>query len=247
MDRQTHAAYSDDLNAFVDNTLAPEDLAQVEALLARNPLIEQELGELQATARLMSQLPELAPRRSFRLGNEFAKAPVAPVQGKILQFLPIVRTLSVAAALVFMVVAGSLFFDINGNTDGGSGATFQEQSDIMGARGETESGAESSDEAEDAGAEADSGNDESSMTSRGDAASVGDDPMEDLTQFEESGGDVAQSTTSSAIGASVVPAAADDRSSWIWSSVLLGGLALVLAGLWLVLAKVGRQSTAGRS
>ena len=246
MDRHIHAAYSDDLNAFVDNTLDPEGRAQVEALLAGNPLIKHELAELQAIARLMSQLPELTPRRSFRLGDEFAKDPVAPAPGKILHFLPIVRTLSVAAALVFMVVAGSLFFDINGNTDGDSGATFQEQRDILGAIDETESAAESSDEAEDAGAEAAPGNNESSMTSRGDAASVGDDPMQDLAQ-EESGADVAQPAPSNSIGSPVVPVADDDRSSWIWSSVLLGGLALGLAGLWFVLAKVGRQSNAGRS
>ncbi len=85
------------------------------------------------------------------------------------------------------------------------------------------------------------------MTSRGDAASAGDDPMEDLTQVEESGDDVAQSTTSGAIGSPVVSPDDDDRSPWIWSSVVFGGLALVLAGFWFVLAKGGRQSPAGRN
>jgi len=246
MDRQTHAAHSDDLNAFVDESLGSDERARIQSRLAQDPALERELVELQATARLLSHLPEFNPRRSFRLGDEFAKAPPAPVPGKILHFLPIVRTLSVAAALVFMVVAGSLFFDINGNTASDSAGTFQEQNEILGNAGETETGAGSSDEAEDAGGESASG-DESSMTSRGDAASVGDDPMEDLTALEESGDDIAQSTTANAVGSPVVPSGDDDRSAWIWSSVLIGGLALVLAGLWFALAKVGRQSSAGHS
>lgn len=246
MDQQAHAAHSDDLNAFVDEFLGPDERARLQSRLAQDPAMERELAELQAAARLMRHLPEFTPRRSFRLGDEFAKASPSPPPGKILYFLPFVRTLSVAAALVFMVVAGSLFFDMNGNTESDSGATFQEQNEILGHPGETETGAGSSDEAEDAGGESASG-DESSMTSRGDAASVGDDPMEDLTAIEDSGDDIAQSTTSNAVGSPVVSSDDDDRSAWIWSSVLFGGLALVLAGLWFVLAKVGRQSPAGHS
>ncbi len=243
MDRQSHLAHSDDLNAFVDNTLTVEERARVESLLKENPLIQQELAELQATTRLLAQLPVFTPRRSFRLGEEFAKAPPVPEWGRILQFVPIVRALSVAATLVFMVVAGSLFFDINGTSDSDAGTTFQVQNEIMGNTGETESGAGSSDEAEDAG----TGNGESSMTSRGDAASAGDAPMEDLTRFEESGDDVAQTTISNALASPAGESDDDDRSSWIWSSVIIGGLALALAGLWFGFAKVGRQSSAIRS
>lgn len=238
MDRQPLAAHSDDLNAFVDNTLPAGDRARIRSRLAHDLAMERELAELRATARLLNELPELAPRRSFRLGDEFARAPTAPTQGRTVQFLPIVGTLSVAAALVFMILAGSLFFDVYGNTDGDSGPTFQEQSGILGATGETESGAGSSDEAEDAGSEADSEDGESSMTSRGDSASAGDDPLEDLTQLEELSG---------AIGSPAAPSGDNDHSAWIWSSVLFGGLTVVLARIWFMLAKVGRQSAAGRS
>lgn len=247
MDRQSHAAYSDDLNAFVDGSLTVEERALLTSRLAEDPAMEQELVELQATARLLGHLPEFTPRRSFRLGDEYARTPVAPAQGKLLQFLPIVRTLSVAAALIFMVVAGSLYFDINGGADTDSSATFQEQGEILETTGETDSHAESSDEAEDADGEAATGDNESSMTSRGDAASAGDAPMQDLTEVQESGDDVAQSTTSSAIGSPVDPSDDEDRSSWFVSSAVFGGLALVLAALWYVLAKVGRQSSASRS
>ena len=238
MDRQTHAAHSDDLNAFVDGTLSTDERARITTLLAQDPGLEHELAELRATARLMSQLPEYAPRRSFRLGEEHARVVPPPATGGILQFLPIVRTLSVAAALIFMVVAGSLFFDINGNADSDIAATFQEQGESIGNAGETDSAAGSSDDAEDA-----AGEDGSSMTARGDAASAGDEPMEDLTQFEESSGDVAQSSTTNSIVSPVqTPDGGDDRTSWIWSSIAFGGLALVLAGLGFMLARAGRQA-----
>lgn len=231
MDRQTHAAHSDGLNAFVDGTLSADERSHLQSLIAGNPEMERELAELQATARLMNRLPEYTPRRSFRLGEEHAKASPPPAQGKILQFLPIVRTLSVAAALIFMVVAGSLFFDINGNIGGGSGTSLQQGGEIP--TGETESNPGSSDGAEDA-----SGGNGSSMTSRGDAASVGDEPMEDLTQLEQNAG---------AAGSPMATSGDEDRGSWIWSSVAFGGLALVLAGLWFTLAKAGRQASASHS
>ncbi len=239
MDRHTHVAFSDDLNAFLDGSLAEPDRARITKQLAQDPALQRELAELRATARLLHELPGIAPQRSFRLGNEFAKPQSVPAQGKLLHFLPIVRSLSVAAALVFMVVAGSLFFDINGGSESDAGTTFQAQNENMGNAGETDEHAGSSDEAEDASGE-------SSMTSRGDAASVGDDPMEDLTRVQESEDDVAQSTTSgnTIVSAAEIPGEDDDRSSWVWSSVVLGGLALVLGGLWFVLAKVGRQSGA---
>lgn len=240
MDRQIIA---DDLNAFVDDMLPVADQARIRQLAAHDPAIAQEIAELRATARLLSELPEYAPRRSFRLGNEHAKAspPAPPVTapGRIIQLLPVVRSLSVAAALVFMVIAGSFFFDVNGGSSSDAGTTFQTQNEIMGNESETESSSHSSDETEDA----ESG--ESSMTSRGDAAAAGDDPMQDLTQLEEAAQDVAQTTTANAIGSPIDSSADEDRAPWVWTSVAFGGLTLILAGLWFLLAKAGRQSSAG--
>lgn len=247
MDRQPLVTHSDDLNAFVDDTLSADERARIQSRLAQDPAMERELAELRAAVRLLNGLPELAPRRSFRLGEEFVKTPVAPTQDRIVRFLPIVRSLSVAAALVFMIVAGSLFFDVYGDTGGDFGPTLQGDSGTMGAAGETESGAGSSDEAGDARSDAVSDDGESSMTARGDSASAGDDPMEDLTQLEEPSGNVAQSTMADAIGSPTAQPGDSDRSTWIWSSVFFGGLALALAGIWFMLVKVGRQSAAGRS
>jgi hypothetical protein len=254
---------SDDLNAYVDGALAPEQRAWVDAQVAGDAGLDRELQELRATARLLGELPELTPRRSFRLGAEHARpAPVAApaaAPGKILQFLPIVRSLSVAAIMVFMVVGGALFFDINGDTSNDSTDTFAQQNEIMSNSGVTESGGEASDHAEDAHdapaadeTEQQPSDDGSSMTSRGDAASAGDDPIQDLSGLEDDGDDVASAdqapaSTDAGVAATDVVDDDDNRTSWVWTSVALGGLALALAAIWFVLAQVGRQSHAGRS
>jgi len=260
-DRQP-VTHTNDLNAYLDGALSGAERARVEDRLALEPDLRHVLEQLRATAMLLRRLPELAPHRSFTLGPEFARTAVAPSTSGVLRFLPIARSLSVAAIVVFMVVGGSLFFDINGGADGDAHRTFQQQDEILGA-GVTETQSRASDVAEDAPEAAapasDDGNAvnaESSMTSRGDAASVGDEPMDDLTSLAQSAdddldegagssADVAQpagaETTST-----VASALNEDRSSWVWSSVFLGGLALALAVFWFVLARVGRQASVGK-
>lgn len=262
---QSHPIGSDDLNAYVDGWLSHEQRAYIDAQVAQYPELRIELDELQATARLLATLPEFAPRRSFVLGSEHAKAAPAPTPGKIIQFLPLVRSLSVAATLVFMVVAGSLFFDINGDSKNDSQEKFQAQNEIMSNSGVTESEAEASDLAEDApdqaapaaaddSSQSASEDNESSMTSRGDAASADEAPMEDLTALQESDDDespsgntsdqVAQTSNTETASSNVVPSDDDDRTTWLWSSIAAAGIAIALAGLWVVLAQAGRQSNA---
>lgn len=268
----SHPVSSHDLNAYVDGALSPDERVRVEAQLARDPALRQELAELRATARLLGHLPELRPRRSFTLGADYVRKTAAPgtvtTAGKVLTFLPIVRSLSVAAVLAFMVVGGSLFFEINGGPGNDAQTTFQRQSEILGSDGVTESEGDASDHAEDApepaapaAADESSQEDESSMTPRGDAASAGDDPMDDLTALQESAvqeageeepeassesaDQVAQAADSDSTGTGV-PSSDNDRTPWIWTSAAIGGLALALAGLWFALAQVGRQSHASK-
>jgi hypothetical protein len=99
------------------------------------------------------------------------------------------------------------------------------------------------------------------MTARGDAASADADPMEDTSVDQSADVEVsdvepeATRESSNGVGQAaesgttdrVAPSSDEDRTSWVWSSVVLGGLALALIGLWLVLAQVGRQSRAGKS
>lgn len=252
---------SDDLNAYIDGTAAAELRARIDADVAGTASMKQELDELRATSMLLGSLPEFTPRRSFTLGAEHARVAPAPTPGKIVQFLPIIRALSVAAMLVFMVVGGALFFDINGGNENNTQTTLSEQNEIMSNIGVTESHGDASEGAEDASDQAapaasDSSHEAdetngSSLTERGEAASEGDAPMGDLTELEGTPGSGesdsedqvalvpdADSPTTSAF------ATADDgdHSSWIWTSVVLGILAAALAGLWYVLVQVGRQS-----
>lgn len=249
MNNQSHPVGSDDLNAYVDGVLSNDERAWLDAQAGLDPAIHQELLELGATARLLGTLPTLKPRRSFALGAEYARpTPIAATANGngILQFLPIVRTLSVAAIMVFMVVAGSLFFDINGNSTGNTSQEFAQQNEILSSV--TESNGDASHNAEDANeppAPAAAQENESSMTSRGDAASASDDPMEDLTQLESAAGaDEEASTSTTAQDAADVD---EDRSSWVITSTVIGGLALALAGIWFVLARMGRETFSSRS
>jgi hypothetical protein len=178
---------------------------------------------------VLADLPAYTPRRSFQLGAEHRRpTPVTAAPSWHLRVLPLVRQLSVAAALIFMVVAGAFFLDVNGNLGGD-----QDFSQIA----VTDSTDGASQGAEDA-----TGDDV--LTERGDSASAGNEPMDDLTTVEPAGDDdlVAQAGTSTGTGGSATQADSDDdRSAWVWTSIGFGVLAVVLGGLWFALAQVGRQ------
>lgn len=233
-----HPINSDDLNAYLDNDLDPVRRVEVDAALANDPVLRAELADLRAIAGLVAGLPDYLPRRSFQLGEEHRRPETLPTPirqpSNVVRLLPLVRQLSVAATLVFMVVAGALYFDMNGNVGGDE-------------PGVTESTGGASQDAEDAAA-GDSGE---ILTDRGDAASVGDDPMADLTQLVPEDGDdlVAQAGDpgSAGIGMTSVSGNDADRSAWIWVTAGLGVVAVALAGLWYALARGGRQSGARES
>jgi hypothetical protein len=234
----SHPASSDALNAYVDGTLTSAERAAVEATVATSPELRQELLELQATATLLGSLPELQPRRSFRLGEEYAR-PTAPAQpanvSPIVRLLPIVRSLSVAAALIFMVVAGAFFFDVNGNPGSDTEQTLQQQNVIMGV---TDSSSDASEHAEDA---SESDSPESSMVERGDAASASDEPTDDLTALAPSAEQSADGSTAQDSGPFGATASDDqDYTPWIIASVAFGGLVVVFGGAWYVLAQNNR-------
>jgi hypothetical protein len=224
---------SDDLNALIDNSLAPERQAEVEAGLASDAALRQEYVELRAMTRLLGDLPEYAPRRSFQLGAEHRRpasvvaepTPITSAPSKVVRLLPLVRQLSVAAALIFMVVAGALFFDINGDTDGGSPA------------GVTNSADHASEDAEDAADARAADESDEILTERGDAASAGNEPMGDLTALQ---GDESANTPG-------VQADDTDRTVWAWTTVGLGVFAIVLAGVWYSMAQANRPDGNRRS
>lgn len=232
---------SDTLNAYIDGSLGPEERSALEAALDQDRDLREELAELQATARLLATLPEYTPPRSLRLASSHAKpTPIVTAQPvrTAIRLLPLVRTLSVAAAIVFMVVAGSLFFDINGQSMSDAGQTLQQQNVIM---GETTGSSQASEQAGDEAAASDSAG---GLVQRGDAASAAESPMEDLSAYAPEA--PAGSNEGQAIDGSSLPFGATERgetdhANWIFISILLGGVTIALGAAWLGVSATARQ------
>lgn len=68
----------DAVSAFVDRDFHPSDLAAIELHLTHCPACQREVLEIRTTVLLLGGLPQYAPRRSFRLGPEHARAARRP-------------------------------------------------------------------------------------------------------------------------------------------------------------------------
>jgi hypothetical protein len=155
---------SEDLSGYLDGILEPARRSEVDAALATDPSLRAELADLRAITSILADMPVYTPRRSFTLGEEFRKpTPIHAAPGRVVRLLPLIRQLSVAAALIFMVVAGALFFEINGGSD----ASVTNSSD------------HASQPSEDAASD-------EVLTERGESASANDAPMDDLTTSQAS-------------------------------------------------------------
>jgi anti-sigma factor RsiW len=64
----------DAVSAFVDRDLEADDFATIEFHLTHCPACHREVLEIRTTVLLLSSLPQYAPRRSFCLGQEHARA-----------------------------------------------------------------------------------------------------------------------------------------------------------------------------
>lgn len=215
---------SEHIHAYIDDELSSDERSEIELAAADDAALRQELLELQATATLLSTLPEFTPRRSFTLGQEYAK-PTPISAGKVVRLLPIMRSLSVAAAIMFMVIGGALFLDINGDSTSDAGQTRAQQDVIMGV---TDSSSQASHDAEDASENsADQG-----LVSRGETASAQEAPVESLPV--EAPAAVADETNARAVDTTTDQ---DDHTNWILSLVILGGAVLVTGGTWYALSQ----------
>jgi hypothetical protein len=215
------------LHAYIDDELPTDERAAIDRAVESDAGLRQELLELQATASLLASLPEFTPRRSFQLGKEHAR-PTPISAGRVVRLLPIMRTLSVAAAIMFMVVGGALFLDLNGNSPTDPGKTFTQQNVIMGV---TDPPSQASQDAEDE-TSADTG-----MVSRGDTASADEAPVESLPV--EAPASAAEPAPVAANG----DAESSDRDLWVLSVVALGAVVLVSGGVWYTLAHRDQHSS----
>jgi hypothetical protein len=94
------------LSAYADGALGPSQQRRLAGHLARCPACQQELTELQATARALARLPQAPLPRPFRLSAAQA-LPAAPGPGPALRLLPgmaVACSLLLAALLAYDVV-----------------------------------------------------------------------------------------------------------------------------------------------
>lgn len=230
----SHHIRPEDLSASIDGELGQVERSAIANHLATCSACHAELAELRATVRLLHLLPQISPRRSLHLGMEHN--PRRPRHSPVIRLLPVVRSLSVAAVIVFMVAAGALFLGSTSDAGDRSPAPRSSVQRETGASDDASQGAGTSDER---------------LIDRGEAASSGDDPLEDLTSLQEAqhnaADEAAEDVTHAGGGTDSGSGFQNGLTSKYGSAIVigLGVLALVLVSLWLVLVHItrpGRQS-----
>jgi anti-sigma factor RsiW len=220
MNSAQHLA-NDSLNAWLDRDLATDERAALETHLASCAICRREAEDLAAVKSALAGLPQYQPPRSFRLSpeqGEQARSTTRP--STVIRLLPTVRALSIAAVLALLIVAGAL--------------SFGPVTDDAGSRSETVSAPESSQTQDTVG----SGGAPGEVVDQGQAASADNDRVDPLAPAAQD----AAETTESIANASPAPAndSDDDRSPLELTAIGLGILAVVLVGLWILLARLSR-------
>lgn len=130
----------DTLNAYIDDAVPDPERAKIARHLTECQTCRREFHELRAISLLYAGLPQFAPRRAFTLGAEHLRPVAIP---RVVQILPVLRTLAIAAVLVFVLL--SAFAVINTNQSSASspnpGAPAQQSRAALMAPASTNAGA----------------------------------------------------------------------------------------------------------
>lgn len=95
------------LNAYLDDTLTPQQRRQVEKALAADAELRVELDQLRAIKQMMRQLPQRRARRNFTLDPALYGR---PRREPLIQAYPVLRTATVLTAFIFVfVIAANIF------------------------------------------------------------------------------------------------------------------------------------------
>jgi hypothetical protein len=242
---------SEDLNAYVDDELSDEEHAAVDAALADHEAGQRELEEIRGLVSLLGGLPQYEPPRSFALSPEHIRE--ARSSSNVLRFLPVVRSLSIAAVVAFMVVTSLVVFDRVGTSDDANdGDTNAGIVDTSGTDAPADASKDST---------GDSAPESSGLLDRGDSAASNAVPTEapsapisaaaapggsDLAQADSTPTATEAAPEETPVSVATTSDSDDDDNRWLITSAGLGVLALVLIGLWMVLVRTGRaqrQST----
>lgn len=212
---------TEDLSAYLDGWVREDERTAIASHLAGCAACRAELAELRAAVSLLGAIPVIAPPRSFRLDVARAPAP-AP----IVRLLPVVRALSIAAVIVFLVASGALYF---GNAESSGGGS------VMSS--ETGTLDDASQEAGTTGTEATG---DGRLIDRGAAASGGNDPLDDLTTLQEAPEGVASQAAADVAGSGgTIDRLTADYGVAVVTS--LGALAIVLVVAWIMLSRMRRR------
>src|SRR5688572_8345264 len=98
--------WSELLSGYIDGTLNNAERAALETRLAQDADLRRELAALQQTVMLVKNLPTLKAPRNFTITPQMVKRR----QPRILSLLPV---LSAAAAMVVLILAGTILFTQN--------------------------------------------------------------------------------------------------------------------------------------
>ena len=98
------------LSAFIDNELSSKQRRRLQARLERDPELNQALGEIQKTRKLLRSLPYLRAPRNFTLKPEMVGQPHVDRMKLFNTF----RLLSAAASFLLILVLASDFFGFQG-------------------------------------------------------------------------------------------------------------------------------------
>lgn len=233
MSAQSHHIRTEDLSAHIDGMVSEPERSAINHHLATCAECRAELDELRATVHLLTQLPQFTPRRSFQLGMDHVTH--RHRQSPIIRLLPMVRSLSVAAVILFMVTFGALLI---GRTSDDVDRSAVPRS---GVQSETASGDGASQGTGEAGTS------DERLIDRGAAASSGNDPLEDLTNLEEgrrSAADQASSDVAGVDDATTLDSGFPGRLTSEYGPafvIALGILALILVCFWIVLMRMKRS------
>ncbi len=239
MTTASHHIRTDDLSAYIDGMLSESDRSAIANHLATCAECRAELAELRATVRLLNALPQYTPRRSLQLGMDHDTH--RSRQSPVIRFLPVVRSLSVAAVILFMVAAGALLL---GGTSDDVDRSMAPRSGVQSETGATDDASQGAGEA---------GTSDERLIDRGAAASSGDDSLEDLTnlqEVQEGAADQAAAGVAQITGNTTPPANLQSRLTSEYGPALVTGLgivSLVLVAFWIALVRMKRHVHQSRS
>jgi anti-sigma factor RsiW len=212
----------EDLSAFLDDELSDAERAAIERHLIECSSCRETVAEMEGLRGLLGQLPQFDVPRSFTISPGAIHPAQAPSPA-VVRMLPVIRALSIAAAIAFLLVSVVTIFQMTGSdgdltTDAGMFET---------------SGA--ADASEDVTGDSAAG---SGLIDRGDSAA------RNPALSQEPGGAAVDPDDQSDSGAANTDLAAsstspgdDETGVWLNLSLVLGILALALGSMWWWLAR----------